>query len=303
MRWNLAEQHRYYLEMNESAANEDSLVGLDVPCEACGYNLRGSSRDGVCPECARAVPLSLARYYDVAGGFAAGRRDAVACYVYASAALALPGVFVLQLAGIGTRGRHAELLLWAVLVWFLLATVLASAVAAGWRDRYPRRSDWPMIWPVALVFVLLQFQEIDWRSGGFPLLLHILSVVLPCWIVGEAYYASVRLRCRSARDWSIVAIVGLQLTCACETNAMLVHLHWLNSRYFGTDPYWPVPTPEPEYVVPFAPLLTVPAVFALANHLRRNGHLPADRSRPRFLQIIGLQSYESARDTPARRPG
>jgi len=32
-----------------------SVVASDLACEACGYNLRTLSNDGVCPECGTAV--------------------------------------------------------------------------------------------------------------------------------------------------------------------------------------------------------------------------------------------------------
>lgn len=289
--------------MNEPTANEDSLVGLDVPCEACGYNLHGSSRDGVCPECARAVPLSLARYYDVAGGFAAGRRDALGCYGYAATASGLGLLFALRLGGFGTRGRGFELLNCTLLCALVVGWVMGIAVAASWRDRYPRWTDWPMIWPIALLFVMVEYQYVDVRRGPFQVVEYVFLVVVPCWIVGEAYFTSVRTECRSARSWSLIAIFGLLLICACLTNEILGQIFLINSNYFGTGTDWPLSGAEVEFIAPFGPALTVPAVLSLARHLRRNGHPPAEHSSRSFLQIIGLQSSGSASETPARRPG
>lgn len=40
----------------------NAALDIDVPCIACGYNLRGLSRDGRCPECAGDIASSIARY-------------------------------------------------------------------------------------------------------------------------------------------------------------------------------------------------------------------------------------------------
>jgi hypothetical protein len=56
--------------VNPMAASAPGVVPMDVPCRKCGYNLRGLSVDGRCPECGIAVGLStygdLLRYSDPA---------------------------------------------------------------------------------------------------------------------------------------------------------------------------------------------------------------------------------------------
>ncbi|HEX4053888.1 MAG TPA: hypothetical protein VHX86_06455 [Tepidisphaeraceae bacterium] len=37
----------------------EATIDRDVLCRACGYNLRGLSRTGRCPECAADVAISL----------------------------------------------------------------------------------------------------------------------------------------------------------------------------------------------------------------------------------------------------
>ena len=43
--------------------DEHAVLSHDVTCRKCGYNLRGLSRDGTCPECATAVALSAREDY------------------------------------------------------------------------------------------------------------------------------------------------------------------------------------------------------------------------------------------------
>src|SRR5687767_5429673 len=46
----------------------EDIIASDIPCRRCGYNLRGLSEAGLCPECGTAVGLSikgdLLRYAD-----------------------------------------------------------------------------------------------------------------------------------------------------------------------------------------------------------------------------------------------
>lgn len=41
------------------ALDDDGRLSSETPCSACGYNLRGLSPDGVCPECGTAIKQSL----------------------------------------------------------------------------------------------------------------------------------------------------------------------------------------------------------------------------------------------------
>ena len=41
------------------AIDEDGRIIGDVTCRGCGYNLRGLTPDGVCPECAIAIGRSV----------------------------------------------------------------------------------------------------------------------------------------------------------------------------------------------------------------------------------------------------
>lgn len=43
--------------MTES--NSPSLLDADIPCRKCSYNLRSLPTDGLCPECATPIPLSI----------------------------------------------------------------------------------------------------------------------------------------------------------------------------------------------------------------------------------------------------
>lgn len=83
------------------------LVAFDLPCTACGYNLRGAAHDGACPECGQSTAVALnpalLRFADPAwlrrleGGF---RWMLVAGYAY------LGGLFLIG-AGMGVLWDYA----------------------------------------------------------------------------------------------------------------------------------------------------------------------------------------------------
>lgn len=57
--------------MQAPAAIKADVVGDDLPCYRCGYNVRGLASDGRCPECAASVGETLHRRAatTLAGGF------------------------------------------------------------------------------------------------------------------------------------------------------------------------------------------------------------------------------------------
>jgi len=78
--------------------DEDGRVAVDLPCVACGYNLRTLRVDGVCPECSAAVEPSLYQgrlswadrewVETLAGGTVALAFSALLTFVFGGAAFA-----------------------------------------------------------------------------------------------------------------------------------------------------------------------------------------------------------------------
>src|SRR5687768_15684955 len=77
----------------------------DVPCVRCGYDLRGLSDDGLCPECGAGIGDSLARFVQTRAAAARPLAEmprawvvklAIGCTMLALLGLAIFGVTVVQ---------------------------------------------------------------------------------------------------------------------------------------------------------------------------------------------------------------
>jgi len=55
------------LQTDSTKSIQSSTIESDVPCRHCGYNLRGLTPGGACPECGRATLEALPRYLKDAG--------------------------------------------------------------------------------------------------------------------------------------------------------------------------------------------------------------------------------------------
>jgi len=106
-------------------------VQTDVPCHACGYNLRGLSPDGRCPECGRALDETLIAY-DRARAAAAWAREfePAAAVLAGSIKLAVAPFVAFALAAIPRR-QDGPLAVTCALFGMFLASFSAFGVVFG----------------------------------------------------------------------------------------------------------------------------------------------------------------------------
>jgi hypothetical protein len=120
-----------YLPATDAAAggtDATSSIEQDTPCRRCGYNLRGLSADGRCPECGTPVGFSLKgdllRFCDPA--WVDTLRRGVKCIVMA-VVLGIFGIAVAFAVGLGASSSNAGI---AIGGGTLVVAMILSAV--GW---------------------------------------------------------------------------------------------------------------------------------------------------------------------------
>jgi hypothetical protein len=127
-----------------------AMLQHDIPCLRCGYNLRGLSGDGLCPECATPITASVIRFVEInvviARPLAAMPRAWVKKLATGCTMLAVLGVAVFVVTTVqllfDPSWRHAwtPIQIFMVIAFWLLAWPEPSAVAARTADRALRWS-------------------------------------------------------------------------------------------------------------------------------------------------------------------
>lgn len=122
-----------------STALADFLTERDVPCPACGYNLRGLA-SGNCPECRQPLVLSVALAEPPLVPFVVSALGLAAAGA-AAATLAIVIFVVSVFDGGFPRGDEAVMLLGLpTLIAILHGTAVAALVARGGRRWFRTRS-------------------------------------------------------------------------------------------------------------------------------------------------------------------
>jgi hypothetical protein len=140
------------------------LAGRDVPCPACGYNLRGLE-GSACPECNEALALRIGLVEPRQGAFIAGLVGLAVGIWFCIGVLCLAAVVAVMRGG--TAGLLAES--WPLVLNLAIESV---ALAAGvksrrWLRRLPPRKRaalaagcWGLSIALAVYFFMLAFETI-----------------------------------------------------------------------------------------------------------------------------------------------
>lgn len=203
------------------------VIDADVPCAACGYNLRSSRRDGVCPECGVPVARSLGRDNPLWEARPAWLRSLSCGVIMMIAAQVLTGALLLASSSLGP--------------WFddervgfsCMIAVTTLYAAGGWiltrRERLyvrPTRRNWTIRWiarfglfgPVfALGVGMSSFTgSVGWFSSGFTvgLIMASLGMFIPGMLAIFLYLRGLARRVLSRRmsEYATIVAVGGGLT-------------------------------------------------------------------------------------------
>jgi hypothetical protein len=155
---------------------ESPLISADVPCSACGYNLRTLGRDARCPECGQAVRISLSASSVEAQEYKTLRSGSAWLLTGAAIGAALPWIVVVMRSvstSFGMPRTREALMLDMPFGWAFLAQGCCcfAAFILTRRDRERERSELffglgravriltvaALCWPILHRFVLASF--------------------------------------------------------------------------------------------------------------------------------------------------
>jgi hypothetical protein len=199
----------------------------DVPCASCGYNLRGLSPGGKCPECGDSIRAALRFRWMQRPENRRRQRQGLAMQI---TAIALAGLGSLPLIWACTTVLRADVSIHFYYVAIELAALLiTAAIFSGTRPVEgvrPSRVRWPLRLGACLATLIVSFlnyqllapRTISWTLGFDPwhALVMVSLAVLLLWTVEvlpvvETLEASSR---HPAKGWgyTTVSLLGLFLT-------------------------------------------------------------------------------------------
>lgn len=140
--------------LDADALRRDFCRGRDVPCPACGYNLRNTPA-ATCPECGRALTLALSPLAPATGAWAVCIAGVAAPLGFA-ASLAAPGWFEAirdstRTSAVWGRADWINLGLATAVVCVAALLIRGLVVRHRWLSRRSRGRQWLIASVVALV--------------------------------------------------------------------------------------------------------------------------------------------------------
>lgn len=235
----------------------------DVPCIRCGYDLRGLSDDGLCPECGAGIGDSLARFVQKRAAAARPLAEtprawvvklAIGCTMLALLGLAVFGVTVVQfLFDPRWRAAWAPINVLMVPAFWLLTADEPSVASARVGERAPRwivRVAAPIIAGWMILNLPRSSSDFTWP----PVFAFLSASVTACVMFQLARLAARMPRRGALRVEAVIAMVALPVATFVQV-VVYPGLSFSNGRRWWTLPEPVIGEASALVTVPYAIML------------------------------------------------